>query len=59
MVCFETERKAWQGCHFPEKGDVALHSIVVDGSNSDSDIYNSDKSQHDMKHDHIKKMDNF
>ena len=31
-----------------KKGDVSSHSIVVDGSNSDSDSCNSDKFQNDQ-----------
>jgi len=42
-----------------KKVDVASHSIVVDGSNSDSDSCNSDKSQNDMKCDHVEKMEDF
>jgi len=35
-----------------KKGDVSSHAIVVDGSGSDSDSCNSDKSQND----HVEKM---
>jgi len=39
---------------------LMLHHIqLLDGSNSDSDSCNSDKSQNDMKCDHVEKMEDF
>ncbi len=39
-----------------KKGDVASHSIVVDCSNPDCNSFNSEKSQNDMKRDHVENM---
>jgi len=64
--CTSKDMKAWYALRLKRKdskavasqknGDVTSHSIVVGGSNSDSDSCNSNKSQKDMKHNLVEKM---